>query len=184
MQRPVAQAPDADEQGKDGRGAGHGQAQVHLPAARVEVLAGLLVHIEPRQADEGAEDVSPAGQGPHPGAAQGIDDHRRQHAEADEIAQGVDLDAEPLLAAGPILLGGGHLPVEHVADARAHKAQDRRRQMALEGAEDARKAGQKADIGEDHRVVVNAEHTTSHMRTAWICTKNSTKAALLSRERG
>ena len=90
------------------------------------LLSALLQHVEIGEPDQSGKDVQRRKQsGELLPAGELVDEQRRKHAEADEVAQRVDLDAEALFIR-ITLLGLGNGAVEHIADTRRHQAEQRR----------------------------------------------------------
>ena len=130
-------------------------------------LTGLLGDVEVGQTDEGAEGKEPRQQ-PHRqlqgkaiGGGHGHAHGRGQHAEADHVAKGVDLDAEALFLVGALFAGAGDLAVEHVADAGGQKTAECIEGMALGGQVDACAGNEQTDVREDNRVIVETDHESS-----------------------
>ena len=92
---------------------------LEVMAMIVAALFGALTvnfqHIVECQADQAAQAVQDQNTDTDPAIhTQQITQQRRQQAKADQIAQGVQLDAEILLLGGAVLLGAGHRAIKHV----------------------------------------------------------------------
>ena len=151
--------PSQPQEGGDHQGCrGDGQAEIDLPAACGTVLPGLLVYIEPGQADQGAQEVEGGAVEAHVAAVgDGVDNHRRKGTETDQVTEGVNLDAKAFLLGGADL-GGGDLAVKHVAHPGEHETHQGSVEVPLYGTGDASERNEHPEVSQDYRVVVDAEH--------------------------
>ena len=156
---PARKAGDPQQRGQKQRHGGDGQAEILSAAAGGGILPLLLVHIEPRQTNEGAESIQAGHDGGDSAAVgSGKNDGGGKHAEADEVAEGVDLHAEAPFLRRSVLFCGSDRPVEHIKQPRQKQAEQCPGQAAPQGQADARKACEHADIGQNHRVIINTQH--------------------------
>ena len=81
-------------------------------------------------------------------------DNKGQNAEAHDVAERIELYAEALLLIRAIFFRARDYTVEHIAEAREHKAYDRRNDLTLYGKPHAGHRRQHTDKGQPHRVII------------------------------
>ena len=129
------------------------------------LLAGLLGDVIIRKADKSREgkqrhycDLPPCI------CAESHADSHRQHAEADDVAERIELDAEALFLIGAVFFRSCDDAVEHIAKARDHQAYDRRGYLTGHGKADADRRGEHSYEGQPDRVIIKSYQFNLHLR--------------------
>ena len=123
------------------------------------VLPLLFRHVEIGEADERAErEKRHRRKEPESIAVHAPADGGGQHAEADEVIERVDLNAEALFRVCAVCLGAGDAPVKGIEQSREHQVEHGGKRCVLRGGINAGKPQQQREIGCDDSVVVNSDH--------------------------
>ena len=137
----------------------NGQPLIILPRPLFFRLALRLHHIEIPQTYQPGQAVQ--GQNDHAYDmihAQLIADDDRQGPETDDVAERIYLYPEAFLILRPVLLGPGHLSIEHVAEPRKGQKENRPPQLHGRGAENPCHCRNETDIGKHHCIIIKSYH--------------------------
>ena len=131
---------------------------IGLVAAPLGLLPLGFQHIKVGEPCDSAEAVEKLDGKPQPAPhAHEVAKKGREHAEANHVAEAVQLDAEALFRLRPVLFAPGHPAVKSVADPGQAQAQHRQLVIPMDGLGNAQDGTDEAYVRQYDRIVVNPD---------------------------